>query len=293
MRSAIDVRRPSAEMSVAQRPRVAIDVLTIALGLSLWMATGCLVLAIAEGLGAHPLRRLVIGVSVVIACCLALKWRRTICSTLRVRPWLVLPLAGIQLSIVALDELVGSPFIGFLLTSIGIATIVARTFTVWMCVLLLDLGYLLLVLFEQSPAGLVTGADLGTVLGVLVGNVAAAVPLMLLRQRFDRVIADAPQTLQDIHEGAPAFTPALARAIAPERQALPAAPPDLTPAERRVVDALANGLTPQQIAFDQDVSLSTIRTHIKHAKRKLGARTLPELAGMTARPDSPDHDDGQ
>ena len=58
------------------------------------------------------------------------------------------------------------------------------------------------------------------------------------------------------------------------------------------MEALANGLTPQQIAFAQDVSLSTIRTHIKHAKRKLGARTLPELAAMTARPDSPDHDDG-
>lgn len=293
MQSAIDVRGPSAEMSVAQRPRVAIDVLTIALGLSLWMATGCLVLAIAEGLGTHPARRLVIGLSLVIACGLALKWRHLVCTTLRGRPWLVLPLAGLQLSVVALDELVGSPFIGFLLTSIGIAAIVARTRTVWMCVLLLDLGYLLLALLEQSPAGLVGGSDLGTVLGVLVGNVAAAVPLMLLRQRFDRVIAEAPQTLQDIHEGAPAFTPALAYAIAPERLALPAARPDLTPAQRRVVEALANGLTPQQIAFGQDVSLSTIRTHIKHAKRKLGAQTLPELAAMTARPDSPDHDDGR
>ena len=194
MQSVIDVRRPSAGLSVARRPRLAIDVLTIALGLSLWMATGCVVLAIAEGLGTHPVRRLAIGVSLVIACGLALTWRHAVCSTLSARPWLVLPLAGLQLSVVALDGLIGSPFIGLLLTSIGIAAIVARTLTVWMCVLLLDLGYLLLALFEQSPAGLVDGSDLGTVLGALVGNVAAAVPLMLLRQRFDRVIADAPRT---------------------------------------------------------------------------------------------------
>lgn len=189
---------------------------------------------------------------------------------------------------IAVDELIGTPFIGFLLTSIGIAAIVARTLMVWMCVLLLDLGYLLLALVEQSPAGLAAGSNLGTVLGVLVGNVAAAVPLMLLRQRFDRVIADAPQALEDIHYGAPAFTPALADAIAPERLALPAAQPGLTPAERRVVEALARGLAPKQIAVEQDVSLATIRTHIKHAKRKLGARTLPELAAMTARADWPD-----
>ena len=223
MQSAIDVRRPRAEVSVARRPRLPIDVLTIALGLSLWMATGCLVLAVAEGLGAHPVRRLVIGVGLVIVCALALKRRRAVCSAFRDRPWLVLPLAALQLGVVALDELIGTPFIGFLLTSIGIAAIVARPRTVWMCVLLLDVGYLALALVEQSPAGLVSGSDLGTVLGVLVGNVAAAVPLMLLRQRFDRAVTGAPQRLQDIRDGAPAFTPALTRAIAPERPALPAA----------------------------------------------------------------------
>ena len=293
MKNAVDVHRPGGEVLVARRRRLPTDVLTVALGLSLWMATGCLVLALAEGLGAHPMRRLVIGFGLVIACGVALKWRHAVCSTLREWPWLILPLAALQLGVVALDELIGTPFIGFLLTSIGIAAIVARTRTVWMCVLLLDLGYLVLALVEQSPSGLAAGSDLGTVLGVLVGNVAAAVPLMLLRQRFDRVLADAPQALQNIRNGAPAFTPALGYAIAPERLALPAAQPGLTPSERRVVEALARGLAPKQIALDQDVSLATIRTHIKHAKRKLGARTLPELAAMTARPDWPYSDDGR
>lgn len=285
MHSEINVRRPDAELPVPQRLRLPIDVVTVVLGLSLWMAVGCLVLAIAEGLGEHPMRRLVLGLSLVIMCIVALRWRMAVCSALRTRPWLVLPLAALQLTVIAVDGLIGEPYIAFLLTSIGIAAIVARARTVWMCVALLDVGYLALALLESSPSEHVADGNLGTVLGVLVGNVAAAVPLMLLRQRFSRVMTDALRILEDVREGAPAFTPALARVIAPERSALPSGGPHLTPSERRVVEALATGLTPKQIAYDGRVSVATIRTHIKNAKRKLGARTLAELSAMTARSD--------
>jgi DNA-binding NarL/FixJ family response regulator len=62
---------------------------------------------------------------------------------------------------------------------------------------------------------------------------------------------------------------------------------DLTEREVRVVEELARGRRPKQIAFDWGVSLATVRTHIRHAKRKTAARTLPELAAMTAAPEWP------
>jgi DNA-binding CsgD family transcriptional regulator len=64
----------------------------------------------------------------------------------------------------------------------------------------------------------------------------------------------------------------------------------LTPTERRVVEGLAEGSAPKEIAYRWGVSIATIRTHIRHAKRKTRARTLSELAGMAARADWPDDD---
>jgi DNA-binding CsgD family transcriptional regulator len=59
------------------------------------------------------------------------------------------------------------------------------------------------------------------------------------------------------------------------------------------MEGLASGRAPKQLAHQWGASLATVRTHIKNAKRKTGARTLYELAAMTARPDWPDlHDRG-
>jgi len=57
----------------------------------------------------------------------------------------------------------------------------------------------------------------------------------------------------------------------------------MTTTEIRVVVSLAAGSSAQELALAWKVSLDTVRTHIKHAKRKTGARTLPELAGIAAR----------
>ena len=70
-----------------------------------------------------------------------------------------------------------------------------------------------------------------------------------------------------------------------ERHVLPAASWPLTTAEARVVDALAGGMTPKQIAHEWQLALATIRTHLRNAKRKTGARTLPHLAVMSVRAD--------
>jgi DNA-binding CsgD family transcriptional regulator len=87
----------------------------------------------------------------------------------------------------------------------------------------------------------------------------ALVPLSLaLGSALRRVIAAAAQ--------APATPSIVAEAPAP-----------LSPAEREVVDLLANGLTPKEIAVARGTSLATVRTQIKNAKRTAGARTLDQL----------------
>jgi DNA-binding NarL/FixJ family response regulator len=68
--------------------------------------------------------------------------------------------------------------------------------------------------------------------------------------------------------------------------ALPADPrallASLTDAELRVATLLADGLAAKQIAVELAVGLSTVRTRIASAKRKTGARTLEQLAGIVA-----------
>lgn len=54
----------------------------------------------------------------------------------------------------------------------------------------------------------------------------------------------------------------------------------LTHAERQVVEAMASGLSPKEVAVDRGTSLATVRTQIKRAKKKTGSRTLIELVGL-------------
>jgi PAS domain S-box-containing protein len=50
-----------------------------------------------------------------------------------------------------------------------------------------------------------------------------------------------------------------------------------SPREREVVQLVAQGLTTRHIADELDVSLETVRTHIRHAMAKLGSRTRAQL----------------
>ena len=55
------------------------------------------------------------------------------------------------------------------------------------------------------------------------------------------------------------------------------APSELTPREREVLQLLAEGKTPREIAESLFVSLKTVETHRRSIKRKLNARTLADL----------------
>ena len=50
----------------------------------------------------------------------------------------------------------------------------------------------------------------------------------------------------------------------------------LTPREREVLDLVAQGLTTPRIANELGIRPSTVRTHVEHAREKLGARTRAE-----------------
>ena len=52
----------------------------------------------------------------------------------------------------------------------------------------------------------------------------------------------------------------------------------LSPREHEVLELVSEGLTARRIARRLGIKESTVRTHLDHAKDKLGARTLPEAA---------------
>jgi DNA-binding CsgD family transcriptional regulator len=56
----------------------------------------------------------------------------------------------------------------------------------------------------------------------------------------------------------------------------------LTAAESRVLDSLVTGLSPAQIASEQNVKESTVRTHIRSLLAKVGASGLRDLASQMA-----------
>ena len=67
-------------------------------------------------------------------------------------------------------------------------------------------------------------------------------------------------------------------ALEPEEGAVHGTP--LTDREAEVLRLLALGYTGPEIAAHLVVGLDTVRTHIRHLKRKLGARTLPHLVAL-------------
>lgn len=57
---------------------------------------------------------------------------------------------------------------------------------------------------------------------------------------------------------------------------------DLSPREREVLALLAEGLTTAQIAHKLVISSSTVKTHVHHILRKLGASNRPEAVAKAA-----------
>lgn len=287
-------RGPAQADAVVARDALSSRTLAIALGLSLWIAAGSLFLAVAEGLGSHPLRRLLIGITFVVLMSGALWQRDRVCAALRARPWLVIVAALAELALVVADGVIPrGPYGVITVTALGIAAVVADPRLVWLCVAALDGGYAIAVLAELSPADVVSDAHLANVLGAMLGYPFAALVVLGLASGFKRFMANCDAHFEIVHGPHPGLPPALASAVrlgaghSARQLHPPSALAALSRAEIRVVEALAGGRRPKQIAFASGRSIATVRKHIQNAKRKTGAGTLPELAAMTTRPDWP------
>jgi DNA-binding CsgD family transcriptional regulator len=147
------------------------------------------------------------------------------------------------------------------------------------------------VLAGASVAAILTGqyrysAVTNTMLPVLTGLVG-----VLLATVTNGIFSGLGNTIHELRHGATATTPALTALfagrpvlglVAAQSGDAPKPTPSarLTSTEREVVALLADGLVPKEIALARAVELSTIRSQIKSAKKKTGARTLPQLVAI-------------
>lgn len=121
----------------------------------------------------------------------------------------------------------------------------------------------------------------------IVNPIAMAVAALALTGVFRLVLNRTPDILGAIRSGsqldAPRFSPRLSLppTAALTTESLPTkisdSPETLTLPELEIIDRLARGEKPKQIAFESRRSLNTIYEHIANAKRKCGARTTTHL----------------
>lgn len=135
----------------------------------------------------------------------------------------------------------------------------------------------------MSPNELLNGPDRFQATLLIFNPIVAALVGLALVGVFRRIQGTAADTLADIRAGAAASTPALTALLnrQPPRLLKAPAPEPLTEAEQAIVSMLRDGQTPKQIAWQRQTAVSTVRTQIKHIKRKTGAHTLNDLVRRT------------
>lgn len=266
--------------------RLGVEVLTTALAMTLWVAAGSVSLAVANGLGGHPARRLVIGIVLCALPAVALVRRWWVASVLRRSPRVVVVVAVLVAVLVAVDGPLDGSFAAVSLCVLGLTVVVADRPIVVACTAILTAGYVggavlgrsLSDLGDREIAGLVSQA-------LAYPFVAAALLLVagLLRNLLAETAETVDGTLSERALGPGPGPQALLASIDPFSR--------LTPTERRVLDHLGAGLTPKQTALAMEQPIGTTRVHIKHIKKKTGAATLAQLCAMAIVREARDEDD--
>lgn len=238
------------------------------------------------GIAFFPLRsrgsplELATAVGLLALATAALAWRQWLLELFRVRPAAMLLFPLPPLLAVTLDggfDSVWTPLVGI---TVGVPATLGRP---W-----LSLGCALCAATGQATAAWLNGADVGrerlleaAVFNAL-GTIAVGVGIALCVATLADFLQRRAQILIQLREHRvplgpehrpPAARPAQRRLMAAPRTALSAA-------ELKVVALLAAGRAPKQAAADLGVALSTVRSHLKAAKRKTHARTLTELVGL-------------
>ncbi len=210
----------------------------------------------------------------------SLAWRDRLLELLRSRPRTMLLFPLPPLVAVTLDggfDSVWTPLVGI---TVGVPATLGLP---W-----LSLGCALWAATGQAIAAWLNRADAGgdRILEAAVfnalGTVAVGVGIALCVATLADFLQRRPQILMQLRGDELPLDPTRPPPPAqPSKRLLMAAPRTaLSAAELRVVALLAAGRAPKQAAADLDVAVSTVRSHIKAAKRKTHARTLPELVGL-------------
>jgi DNA-binding CsgD family transcriptional regulator len=219
-------------------------------------------------------------VLLALALC-ALARRGALLAVLRRRPSLTLLFPLPALLAVTLDGGFDSVWTPLVAITVGVPATLGLP---W-----LSCGCALVAASGQATAAWINRADkrtpqlVETALFNAVGTIAVGVGIALSVATMGVFLQRRPEILARLREDGPSLTPAppAGHPAAPEPPQLP--PPRrtaLTAAELRVVALLADGQAPKEISGDLGIAISTVRSHLKAAKRKAGARTLTELVGL-------------
>ena len=218
-------------------------------------------------------------VSLLALATAALRWRRALLTVLLVHPAITLLIPLPPLLAVVLDGGFDSVWTPLVAITVGVPATLGRPWLSLVCAMLTASG--------QATAAWINRGDTSTARLVEatvfsgVGTVAVGLGIALAVATVGGFLHRRPQILTEMRDSDALLGVAEPRDRAPsQRQLTPAARTPLTNAELHVVACLADGRAPKQIAKDLDVTLATVRSHLKHAKSKTHARTLPELVGL-------------
>lgn len=218
-------------------------------------------------------------VSLLALAIAALRWRDPLLERLVRRPVLTLliPLPG--LVAVGLDGGFDSVWTPLVAITVGVPATLGLPWLSLVCAMLTASG--------QAAAGWMNRGDktnarlVEATVSSGVGTAAVGVGIALAVATMAGFLRRRPQVLAKLRAIDPLLTTPAPRHRAPSQRRLSPAPRlPLSNAELEVVARLARGRAPKQIAADLGVTLATVRSHLKQAKRKTHARTLPELVGL-------------
>jgi DNA-binding CsgD family transcriptional regulator len=263
--------------------------LTLGASLSMLVAAGGLLQALASGLGPHPATRLAIGLSLLALSSAALLFRKRVLGVLRYSPRAILLVAAAQTALVSLDGLPGSPYFASCLIPIGVAMIAGPSLS-WLCAGVVD-GVLILAMAGAGPSPSFDGGA-GTAIGALLAPPASTLVLATLARAYERTVEWVAE--QMAKSAVPPREDPVRGLLPPAAfEDDPAAPwAELTPAEMRAASDLARWGMNARIGHERGVSESTIRNQVGAAMKKTGCRTRLQLAALTAHPAWPRSPDG-
>ena len=206
----------------------------------------------------------------------ALRWRRPLFALVARRPAITLAFPIAPLIAVTLDGGFDSVWTPLVAMTVGVPAILGRPLLALACAVLIATG--------QALAAWVNRGDVSharlveTIVFNDIGTIAAGIGISLSVATIGVFLHRRPDVIDALRERN-ALLSAGPDGFA--RIALPPAPrKPLTPAERQVLRMIAHGHPPKQTAHLLDLKESTVRSHIKSAKRKTGVRTIAELVGL-------------